>query len=116
MVKNALSVFCAAVLFIAGTSFHFFFLAGCPKPLPCPDPPPRVVPTKPCELPDRPTSLPVAKTVDAGVPNLFCYDTEGAMAIVERDGILRQWIKEALAQCGPKPKEIPDASSPRPEG
>jgi len=108
--KNALTLFCAFVLFVLGTSFHFFGTAGCRRPLPCPDSPVHVVPAKPCELPPKPAPLPTAKTVDAGAAGLFCYNVEGAMAIVERDSKLRLWVKETIAKCGQP--ERSDAGSP----
>jgi hypothetical protein len=80
----------------------------------CPPPPigPPVVVEKVCELPPVPV-LPVAKTVAACAPALFCYDAIGAIAVVERDGKLRQWVAEGVARCGKKTP--PDAGpAPRP--
>lgn len=82
-------------------------------------PPPKVVPPAvveaPCELPPLP-KLPTAKSVTACAPKLICYDMEGAVSIVERDSMLRQWVKEVHARCSRKPTsqpaEKPDAGSP----
>lgn len=99
-----------AALLVGAAWYISSCCSSCPKP---PVGPPTVV-EKPCELPPVPV-LPVAQTVSGCDPKLFCYNAEGAMAIVERDGKLRQWVKEVVARCGdhpaPKPTEARDAGS-----
>lgn len=90
--------------------------SACCKDCPPPQVKPPTVVEVPCKLPPVPVSLPVAKTVDACAPKLICYDVEGAVAVAERDAVLRQWVKEANARCRRKPAsqptERPDAGSP----
>lgn len=99
---------------LAALLFSFiWYVSSCAR---CPKPPviPPTVVEKTCDLPPVPV-LPVAQTVSGCDPKLFCYDAEGALAVVERDGKLRQWVREVVARCGGRPAanptEKPDAGS-----
>ncbi len=56
----------------------------------------------PCKLPEGPGELPIPKRTDKCIDKHICYDIENAAKLAERDGKLKQWIREAKAKCEKK--------------
>lgn len=80
-----------------------FLLGGCCRYCKIEKPPAEIVEVPvPCKLPDGPGELPVPERSKECLDKHICYDILNAAKLAERDGRLKQWIREAKARCGKK--------------
>lgn len=91
------------VLLVLGSSF------SCKPPKPVYQTPPVVVENR-CELPPKPV-LPTPESHRPGDRKLICFTPEEANKLRQRDAVLKQWVREVLARCGPVAEETKDAGS-----